>query len=482
MRGLSIQLVGRAVGLVLSLVTLTLTIRYLGTSDYGLLVTVVAFTGLFESFVDLGVGTVIVRRVSGGSDSLERLVGLNLSMSLVYAIPLWALATLSGLVVYADRPTIQLGIAIVGVGLICRAISTCFVPIYETAVRFGALTVSDALSRAAALALTIAAIEREAGVVALMSIQVVAPAIALITLLVVAQRRGRFRPIFLPREALQLLRQSLPIAGLHIVAVFYYRADGVLLSVLSSSAEVGAYGLAYRVAGNAAIVATLFANSSFSTLARTWAEGRAAFNAVVSRSINFMLLCAVPLIIFGIALGPAVVQLIAAESYTDSAGRATQLLFVAVAIGYINVILSQALISSHEQRYLLVASPLALVFNIALNLALVPPLGAEGAGIALVCTEACSALAAGTWLWRVSRNPAPWRFVAQLLPAVAFSFAALWATQDAHVLIRIAVLGIVYAGSVLVAGPVRVGDVKALLGRNRELRAVPPAEEPEVSP
>jgi O-antigen/teichoic acid export membrane protein len=477
-----IQLVGRAVGLVLSLVTLTLTIRYLGASDYGLLVTVVAFAGLFESFVDLGVGTVIVRRVSGGSASLERLVGLNLSMSLAYAIPLWVLATASGLVVYSGRPTVQLGIAIVAIGLIFRALSTCFVPIYETAVRFGALTFSDVTSRAVALGLTVAAIQHEASVVALMSIQVVAPLVALVTLLLVARRRGSFRPIFKTREALELLRESIPLAGLHVVAVFYFRIDGVLLSLLASPEQVGSYGLAYRVVGNAAIVGTLFVNSAFSTMARSWAEGRAAFNAVVTRSMNFMLLCAAPLVVFGIALGPTVVQLIASDSYTASAGRATQLLSVAIAAGYINLLLSQALVAAHKQRYLVIASPLALVFNIALNLVLVPPLGAEGAGIALVCTEVCSLLAAGAWLYRATRYPIPLGFLARLLPAVALTIAALWGTRHAPVLLRFTVPAIVYAASVFVVGPVRIDEVKALLGRRPKIPTVTPVERADVSP
>jgi O-antigen/teichoic acid export membrane protein len=471
LRGLTVQLVGRVVGLVVSLVTLTLTVRYLGASDYGLLVAVVAFAGLFDSFVDLGVGTVIVRRVSGGTGSMERLVGINLSITLIYAIPLWALATVSGLVVYADRPTLQLGIAIVALGVVCRAISICFHPIYETAVRFGALTVSEVISRVAALALTIVLIQHEAGVVALMSTQVIAPLIALIVLLVVSRRRGRFVPRFERREAFELLRQGLPLATLEVVAVIYYRVDGVLLSVLSSSEQVGAYGLAYRVASNAAIVGSLFGNSVLSTMARAWAEGRHAFNAVVSRSLNFMLLCATPLVVFGIALGPAVVELIASESYTDSAGRATQLVFAATAVGYINVVLSYALIAAHKQRYLVIASPIALVFNIVLNLALVPSHGAEGAGIALVCTEICAALAAGIWLYRATRYPIPLRFVARLLLPVALSVAALWALQHEPVLLRILVLGAVYAVSVLVAGPVRVSEVKALMGRNPEIQA-----------
>jgi hypothetical protein len=65
--GLMIQLVGRAVGLVLCLVTLTPTIRYLVASDYGLLVTVVAFARLVRDVRRLG------RRYGDRSEGLRRL-------------------------------------------------------------------------------------------------------------------------------------------------------------------------------------------------------------------------------------------------------------------------------------------------------------------------------------------------------------------------------------------------------------------------
>jgi O-antigen/teichoic acid export membrane protein len=174
------------------------------------------------------------------------------------------------------------------------------------------------------------------------------------------------------------------------------------------------------------------------------------------------------------------VRLIAGDSYQASAGRATQLLFAAIAVGYINAVLSQALIASHQQRYLVVASPLALAFNIALNLALVPSRGAEGAGIALVCTELVSAFAAGLWLRRVAPYPTPLRFAVRLLPAVALTIAALWLARDEHLIVRIALLGIAYAVGVLVAGAVRVDELKAMLGRNREIRTTTPLEEADL--
>jgi O-antigen/teichoic acid export membrane protein len=472
---MSVQLLGRAIGLALSIVTVTVTVRYLGASGYGELVTVIAFAGLFDTFTDLGMGTVIVRRVSGGSGSLERLTGVNLGMSLVYAVPLWLVTALAGLVVYAGRPEIQIGVAIVAVGLIFRVISSCYVPIYWIAVRWGAITAADVASRAAALALTLVAVRADAGVITLMGIQVVPPMLTMILMVVISRRRGRFQPLFAMREAVSLLRETIPLAGLQLVGILYYRADGVLLSVLSSTAAVGAYGLAYRFAGQAAIVATVFADSVFSTMTAAWARNISAFNNIVSRSLDFILLCAAGLMIFGIALGPDLLQLIAPDEFAPSAATVMQLLFVAIAVGFINTLMSQVLIAAHQQRYLVVASPTALVVNIALNLVLIPPHGAIGAGVALVSTEVASAIAAGLWLRFVTGCPIPVRFAVRLLLPVAVTAAILLVAEDAPLLVRLVVLGVGYPGSVLLTGLVKPRELKSLLAHARDAASSPAA-------
>jgi O-antigen/teichoic acid export membrane protein len=475
LRGTSVQLAGRAIGLALSLVTVTVTVRYLGASGYGELVTVVAFAGLFETFADLGVGTVIVRRVTGGAGSLERLIGLNLGMSLIYAAPLWLVTAAAGLVVYAGRPAIQLGVAIVAVGLIFRVISTSFVPIYWIAVRWGAMTAAEVVSRAAALALTVVAIQSDAGVVSLMGVQVVPPLLTLILMVVISRRRGRFRPLFGMREALSLFREAVPLAGVQLVGILYYRADGVLLSVLSSTAELGAYGLGYRLAGNAAIIATVFADSAFSTMTRAWAKSTAAFNNVVSRSMDFILLCTAGLMIFGIALGPDLLRLIAPDEFAPSAATVIQLLFAAIAVGYINTLLSQALIAAHQQRYLLVASPTALVFNIALNLILIPAHGAVGAAVALASTEVVSAIAGGIWLRSVTGGPIPARFMMRLLLPITVTIATLLVAGNAPLLVQLVVLSVTYPASVFLTGLVKPREVKSLLRSKRHPASSPAA-------
>lgn len=395
---------------------------------------------------------------------MERLVGLNLAMSLIYAGPLWLLATCAGVVVYVGRPEIQLGIAIVAIGLVFRAISTCYVPIYELAIRFGAITASELTSRVASLVLVVVAIHLDASVLTVISIQLIAPFSALMFMLAIVRRRGSFRPVFARREALSLLRESLPLASVNLVAILYLRADGVLLSVLSTTEEVGAYGLAYRIAGNAVLVALLFGNSAFSTFTRAWTSGYDDFNRVLSRSLSFMLLCAAPLLLAGILLGPDLVTLIASDQFTSSAGRVLQLLCVATAFLYLNFVFSQAIIAAHQQNFLLYSIIAALIVNVALNLILVPSMGAEGAGIALVLSELLSLVVVGGWLRRITRYDIPWGFAVRLLLPIALTAAVLWLARDQQVLARMLLLGIVYPVSVIFIGPVHWNEVKSLLG------------------
>src|SRR6201994_2419048 len=97
-----IQLICRALGMLASVVSVAMTARYLGPGRYGQLTIAVAFIGMWTSLADLGIGTVIVRRVTSGRGDLERLVRVNSGLSLLYCVPLAALAAVCGLLIYSD--------------------------------------------------------------------------------------------------------------------------------------------------------------------------------------------------------------------------------------------------------------------------------------------------------------------------------------------------------------------------------------------
>ena len=148
---LSIQLVCRALGMVASAVSVAMTARYLGPGHYGQLTIAVAFIGMWMSLVDLGIGRVIVRRVTSGRGELERLVRIYNGVSLVYCVPLAALAAGSGLLVYRDHD-VRVMLVVLSGQLLMLTMTTRLEPVFQATIRFSAVAVSDLVGRLAMLA------------------------------------------------------------------------------------------------------------------------------------------------------------------------------------------------------------------------------------------------------------------------------------------------------------------------------------------
>jgi len=471
-RGLSLQLIARFVSLVLALVSISVTVRYLGLAEYGVLTTVVVFSGLFDAFGDVGLSTVTVRRVTTGRGSLERLVGLNLGISIFYAIPLWLIATATGWSIYQGRPDVQLGIAIVSSGLIIKAIQTCFNPVYEVVIKFGVLAFSDISSRLLSVLLMLLAVQYDAGLVAFFGLQVLPFAVRLLIVIVVVHRRGHFRPVFARGEAADLLREGFPLALVNLVAILYFRVDGVLLSLLSDVTQVGAYGLAYRLVSNLGMLGAVFVNTVFPTMTRAFGEGKEVFTRRVRRYVEVMLLIALPAAIFGPVMADELIALVASEEAVGVASTVTQLLLMATAASLLNVMLAQALVAAHQQRFLLRVSIIALLVNVVINVALAPELGAAGAGIALLMSESLSLVLAFWRLRSVSGVLLPVGFVMRTLPSLVVTMMVWWPVRHLPVLIVLTILAMTYFLAVALMGPLRISELRVLIGH----KAAPSSE------
>ena len=469
-RGVSVQVVGRFASVAVSLVTLSLTTRYLGAEGYGLLVTAVLFTGVYQAFTDLEIGTIIVRRIGGGRGDLSHLVGVNLGASLVYAIPLSLIAIVSSLFVYPGDSELHRGIAILSVGLGFTVLSSCYRPPYELAIRFGALSTSDFISRFIAMGLTILIVSFDLGITAVFFVQIVPNAVELLMLSVLSRRYGSFRPIFHLDTTVGLVREALPLAAVNLIGILYYRADGVLLSVLSDDAEVGAYGLGYRLASNLGVISAAFLSAVIATMVRSFASGRDAFRATVTNSLEFMLVFAVPIATLGLLVVQPLLQVLAGDPLASLAVLPTQALLVATALAFLNAAVGQALVTSHQQRPLVMISAVSLVINICLNIVLIPRYGAVGAGVSLVITEVVSVAASQFVLYRSARVVPPVGFALRLIPAILTGAVAWYLLQDRALVLQLAVVALGYFGGLAVFGPVSLQDMRGLMRGGRRPR------------
>jgi O-antigen/teichoic acid export membrane protein len=455
----------RVVGLVFTLVQLKITVAYLGPAGYGLLTTVVLFIGAFEAWTEFGVGTVVVRRVSGGGQSLERMVGISQSLSLLMIVPLVLVTDVVGALVYRDKPIVVSGIVLLSLGLAASTWSSCYLPVAQVVTRFGGYASADLAGRVLSLALTLVAVGSHGGLMWFFAAQLVFPLLRCVVLETWARHHGRFRPVWHRGDMLSVLRETLPLAYILVVGALYFRIDGLMLSKLSTDEEVGAYGLAYRVVANVTVLSSSISSVLISRYATDWSRGPARFAGTLRSSIRLMFVMCIPLAAVSWTFAPEMVRLISTEQFVDIAARPLALLFVAIAIGMVSDVMSSAVLASHGQGSLVRLNTATLVLNLALNAVLIPRSGGDGPAPARVVCEGFGMVCILVILRRKVQRFLPWRGIAQVAGVTALVLVGDGLLSGLPWGVRAAWVVVAYPALLLLTRTMTYSEIMELTGR-----------------
>lgn len=457
----SIQLICRALGMLASVVSVAMTARYLGPGRYGQLTIAVAFVAMWTSFADLGIATVIVRRVTSGRGELERLVRINSGLALLYCGPLAALATASGLLIYHDTQ-VQVMLVVLSGGLLLQTMTTRFEPVFLATVRFTAVAISDVAARVSTLAMVAFLVAAHSDVIWFAVAQLIPPAVQLLIQGAAAMRHISVRPLFTAREAVDLLRESLPLTCFLVVGLLYSRADGVILSLLSSRSEVGVYGLALTIAFNTIVVSLIFHKSTLSTATELFSRDVAAFAGFLRRCVELMSFVAVPVAVVGALLSGPLIGFFGDQAFVERGTPTLALLFVAAALRFISGTLGQGLVAAHYQQVLLWLTIATLALNVTLNIVLAGRFGAVGPGVALVCTELFHIAISSRWLRRRCGYRTPVVFMLRLLVPTAVSVVVALLLSGCQVVLVLAAAAVAYLATTAVFGPITRSSLAVL--------------------
>lgn len=469
------QVIFRAFGMVASLVTVAITTRHLGASSYGALTTAVMFVALWTSLTELGIGSVIVRRVMSGRGDLERLVRVNAGLSLVYCIPLFGITAVSGALVYRDDSEIVAMVTIVSIGLILTTIASCLEPVFQVTVKFRAVGLSDLLSRIGSLCATALLIQLHSATVWFALVQLVPPVVVLLVQGFAASRITNWWPIVSRAESWDLIKEALPLTGVLIIGVLYWRVDGVILSLRSTTDQVGIYGLAYALTFTLSALANIFQSTTLSATVHAFARNRARFSNFISKSVESMLFVGAPVAVVGAILAKPIVGVVSSSEFVEQGGPTVALLSIAVALTFVTAALSQGLFAAHDQVFMLRLNIVTLLINIVLNILLAPRYGAVGAGAALVLTEACGVVIASWRLHHLADYRTPWVYLARLsVPLLACATTA-YIMRGAPALLSVIVAALVYITVNITIGPTTLSAIKSALSTKTD------AEESENS-
>ncbi len=458
LRNTALVLSAKVVARLIALVTVLYMIRWLGLNHYGSFTVLINLTAIVSVVLDLGFNVLFVREGARHQGEIQRYLRNVISLRLLMSVV--ALALLAALVY-------PLGLDYLLVPGFLLMVFTSYSTLLRNALyavqQLGYEAIAVVLESAVLLVLVVYGVRARQGVAYFVWAYAAQYAFSCAYFVVVLwiKRLGtpgwRFERVLL-RE---WFWKGLPFALTFVLTILYFRIDQPLIYIFRGEPESAIYGAAYKPIESLLFVPITFLSVVFPVLAVYHRERPKEMLDAVNRFYKALLLMGCPTAVGIFVLAHPLTPLLLGSGFTRSE-PALRTLALALGIGFVNNAFIGALNASDRQASFTWAAGWSLVANLALNLALIPLFGYQGASWATVATELVLGVAGWTLVARhVGRVPVPglsWRILlAGLVMGVAIY--PLSGFGGFSVAIPIAAGAVVYAVAVLLLRAVTTDEI-----------------------
>jgi O-antigen/teichoic acid export membrane protein len=462
----AIQVLGRALNLVPGIVVTVLLTRALGDAGFGQWSTALAIVQIATPFGDFGLEQVAVRKAASEREQERDWIGAAITLRLAFALPVALVCAAVQLVVADNSEMAAAGLLLTGTLLLAPLSMTRIA--FQTRVRNDltilVLTVNSILWTAAVVALA----ATDKGMVWFAAAFLVSAVASLLLGVWLGSRLSRPRVRGSMRHWRELARIGVPIGVAGLVVTAYVKLDQVLLFSLAGAEDAGLYGAVYRFLDQAQFLPAALMTTLFPIIASSWPADPERVRRIARLIADYLAIVSLPALGFTIVASEPVVRLLFGEDFLRAADALPILMgaFVVICFGYLA---GNLVVVLELQRMFLRNALIALVFNVVLNLILIPPYGFVAAAWVTLATEV---LVTGLTLYAALRRlelSLPLRRIALATVAAALMTATVAGLNalGAPLAVLVVAAAITYPACLLLVGALRPDDIRQLLELRR---------------
>ncbi len=360
--------------------------RYLGAEGFGIISLALAITGILVVFTDLGLGTLTVREVARDKSLVDKYTSNVAVIKVLLALFTFILtAVIVNLFGYTAE--IKLVVYLITGSTLINAFSGIFYPIFQSYEKMEFQSIGNVLNSSVMLIGTFLVIIYNLGIYYFATLYLASNIVVFIFILLVYIREFRFPSLDIDLGFWKpTLMMALPLSMVSIFSLIAYRVDTVLLSLLKGSTVVGWYSASYRLMEVFLFLPGVFATAVFPVFSNLHLSSHETLKMSYQKSFKYLAILSVPVAVGTTVLAPEIVLLIYKSAFTPSI-IILQILIWAIPITFLNYIFGTILPAMNRQNVLLKVTFLSMIFNIALNLVLIPTYSYIGAAVVTVATE-----------------------------------------------------------------------------------------------
>ncbi len=404
--------------MVFSVISMIVVARYLGDARFGKFAFAISYNAIFAVLSNLNLGTLAARDVARNRTLANTYLTNVLWLRGILGAIIFALSCL--LVNSLGRPhEVILITYVLAISMFLNTLSTGLRWWFQAFQRLeyeGALTTigSGAMLAGNLIAVFLGAKLLTFAWVAVFSEGLMLAAALLLTYRTFSRLTWKLDPTFLTN----LFKRNIPFALIAIFSALYLNIDRIMLSMLKGDAITGSYTAAVRLVSTLKFLPIAYSASIFPVLSGFFGSNRRAFERVMEKTFQLMLVICLPLALGTTIISEKIVSLCLGPQFTHAA-PALQVLIWATVCMFMSLSLGQALLSTGYQTFNAAIIGTGLCINIVANFLLIPRLAHIGASISILLTELFILVVTIGWAYRTSIFRIPRLFVSKVVLATS---------------------------------------------------------------
>jgi O-antigen/teichoic acid export membrane protein len=370
---------GYIVGALVSVLSAALLFRHLGVRDTGRYVTALSLVAIVGSLSDLGLTAVGVRELSrrppGERWALAKdLLGLRIILTVAGSAAVIGIAWAAYSVTLAD------GVALACVGLLLQATQDNFALPLVVDLRLAWVSALDLARQLLTTMLTVALVLLGATLVPFLGISIPVGAVVLVATVRLVRGTRSLAPTFSVRRWRKFMRAMLPYSAATAASALYFRVSILLVSALSTGAQLGYFSASFRIIEVLTLVPALLASSAFPIFARAARDDHERLGYALSRVFDVSVIVGAWVAVSTAVGAPLAIAIIGGPKFQPAV---SVLAIQGVGLGamFVSLVWAYGLLSLGLFRVILRLSVSALVLNALLVAPLVLLDGARGAAV-----------------------------------------------------------------------------------------------------
>lgn len=186
----------------------------------------------------------------------------------------------------------------------------------------------------------------------------------------------------------KLVHDSIPFLVYGVLGVIYSRIDTFLLSLMTSATVIGWYGAGLRLYDTLFFLPNIIVNIIlYPVLAKLSNRSQSSLRIAVEKCMNLLLICAMPIAGLMIAAAPNIIAFLYHRAEFANSIPVLQALGPGIVFVYINTLFLTIILCTKGEKKIPLMAGIALVFNVGLNILLIPLYRQIGAALITTLTE-----------------------------------------------------------------------------------------------